>query len=61
MYSTSDPPPHSAGVLVGDISGGVLSQEDIDNHNKERGCWVIIHGRVYDVGSLSVQVEALNV
>ena len=35
----------------------VISQEDIDNHNKEGGAWVIIHGKVYDVQSLSTQVR----
>ena len=35
----------------------VISQEDIDNHNREGGAWVIIHGKVYDVQSLSTQVR----
>ena len=35
----------------------VISQEDIDNHHREGGAWVIIHGKVYDVQSLSTQVR----
>ena len=35
----------------------VISQEDIDNHNKEGVAWVIIHGKDYDVQSLSTQVR----
>ena len=35
---------------------GVVSQEDIDNHNKEGGLWIIINNRVYDVQSLATQV-----
>ena len=36
---------------------GVVSQEDIDNHNKEGGLWIIINNRVYDVQSLASQVH----
>ena len=39
-----------------DAGGIILSQEDIDNHNKEDGSWAIIHGKVYDVQSLALQV-----
>lgn len=36
---------------------GVVSQEDIDNHNKEGGLWIVINDRVYDVQSLASQVS----
>lgn len=48
--------PPSPGVTMPEGSV-VISQEDIDNHNREGGAWVIIHGKVYDVQSLSTQVH----
>ena len=33
----------------------LISQEDIDNHNKEGGGWVVIHDKVYDLLSFASQ------
>ncbi len=41
------------------VSGGndsVISQEDIDSHNKESGMWGVIQGKVYDLHSFSALV-----
>ena len=36
----------------------VITKEDLDRHNKGggNGAWIIIHGKVYDVESLAMQV-----
>ena len=47
----------SAGVTSSQCD--VVSQEDIDNHNKEGGMWIIINSRVYDVQPLAFQVSPL--
>lgn len=39
----------AAGLVVPESGSNVISQEDIENHNKEGGCWIIIDGMVYDV------------
>ena len=41
--------------------GGVVSQEDIDNHNKEGGYWIILHGKVYDIEPLAMQVGRIDI
>ncbi len=46
----------AVGLSVPESGSTVVSQEDIENHNKEGGCWIIIHGRVYDVKQLAKEV-----
>ena len=54
--SLSPSPSLPPAMSLPDAGGIILSQEDIDNHNKEDGSWAIIHGKVYDVQSLALQV-----
>ena len=34
----------------------VIEKADLENHNKEGGLWVIIHGKVYDLQEFKDQV-----
>ena len=44
--------------LSRDKGSVVITKEDLDRHNKGggNGAWIIIHGKVYDVESLAMQV-----
>jgi len=36
----------------------VLRPADVENHNKDGGMWLVLHGRVYDVQDFKTQVHA---
>lgn len=33
----------------------IIRQADLENHNKDGGLWVVIHGKVYDVQEFKAQ------
>jgi E3 ubiquitin-protein ligase HERC2 len=34
----------------------VIQKADLENHNKEGGLWVVIHGKVFDLQEFKDQV-----
>ena len=37
----------------------IIRKADLENHNKDGGLWVVIHGKVYDVHEFKTQVRLL--
>lgn len=35
----------------------IIRKADLENHNKDGGMWVVIHGKVYDVHEFKTQVN----
>ena len=37
----------------------VIQKADLENHNKEGGLWVVIHGKVFDLQEFKDQVRSV--
>ena len=50
----------SQSSCCGKVDGEVLfiRPEDLENHNKDGGLWVVIHGKVYDLHEFKEQVKS---
>jgi cytochrome b involved in lipid metabolism len=47
-------PAHSP-VMSTKASGKSFTFEEVEKHNKKDDCWMIIHGKVYDVTNFLVE------